>query len=446
MSHSAPSQNVSGGIGVQNRPYSDTVLAASRKVMFRLMPFLMLMYIIAFLDRTNIGFAEQSLEIHAGISTAAYAFGAGLFFVGYAVFEVPSNLLMHKVGARWWLARIMVTWGLVAAGFMFVNSTTSFYILRFLLGVAEAGFFPGVILYLTYWFPRRLRGNATSLFYIGLPISQVIGGVLSGALLQMDGIFGLMGHQWMFMIEGLVAVVVGIIVLFYLTDRPEKAQWLTEGERKALIDILEVEHNDEQRVNKIPWYKSLTNSRVLYFCLIYFMIQIAVYGLTFFLPKQVSQISGYQVGFIVGLLTAIPWLAGALGNVIFGKIADRSGMYRTVSMVLLCISGAGLCMAAIFSSPIMVMVGLCLAALGFCASQPIFWNIPTSYLTGSALAAAVGLINGIGNLGGFLAPNLRVWTETTFGSPVAGLYMLGVCPFIAALLIMGTRMFDREYK
>lgn len=446
MFHSDSSNSRASAQNGIHRPYSHSVLTASRKVMIRLMPFLMLMYIIAFLDRTNIGFAEQSLEVHAGISTAAYAFGAGLFFVGYAIFEVPSNLLMHKIGARWWLARIMVTWGLVATGFMFVNNTPSFYILRFLLGVAEAGFFPGVILYLTYWFPRRLRGNATSLFYIGLPVSQVIGGVLSGSLLQLDGAFGLLGHQWMFMIEGVVAVLVGITALLYLTDQPRNARWLDDDERQALVDILEAEHNDEQRVNKISWYKSLTNSRVLYFCLIYFMIQISVYGLTFFLPKQISQVSGHEVGFIVGLLTAIPWMVGAMGNIIFGRLADRSGMYRSVSMGLLLLSGAGLCTTALFDSPVMVIIGLSVAALGFCASQPIFWNIPTSYLTGSALAAAVGLINGIGNLGGFLAPNLRVWVESISDSSIAGLYMLGMCSFIAAIMIMGTRFFDRQHK
>ena len=422
--------------------YTPATKSATRKALKRLLPFLLLMYVIAFIDRTNIGFAEESLEIHAGLSTAAYAFGAGLFFIGYAVFEVPSNLIMHRVGARWWMARIMITWGIVAALFMFTTGPTMFYILRFLLGVAEAGFFPGVILYLTYWFPRRRRAQATALFYMGLPIANIVGGPLSGALMELDGFLGLWGHQWMFMIEGLIAVVVGVVAFFYLTDRPAKAAWLTETERTELQATLDAEHEQKQETHGLSWWRALVNGRILYFCFVYFTIQVSVYGLTFFLPRQIAGIAGRDVGLIVGLLFAIPWVMGLFANFFSGRFADRSGNYRDIATVLLVVSGAGLLITGLLGNPVLVMIGLCLAAIGFCSAQPIFWNIPTSYLSGAALASSIGLINGVGNLGGFVAPNLRVWVVDVFGTESAGLLMLAVMPLLGALFLAGTRLFD----
>ncbi|MEE1650273.1 MFS transporter [Brachybacterium sp. J144] len=424
--------------------YSAATRSATAKALKRLLPFLLLMYVIAFIDRTNIGFAEESLEIHAGLSTAAYAFGAGLFFIGYAVFEVPSNLIMHRVGARWWMARIMITWGIVAALFMFTTGPTMFYILRFLLGVAEAGFFPGVILYLTYWFPRRRRAQATALFYMGLPIANILGGPLSGGLMELDGFLGLWGFQWMFLIEGLIAVVVGVIAFFYLTDRPAKARWLTEQERTELQSTLDAEAAEKGEAQHLSWWRALLNGRILYFCAVYFTIQLSVYGLTFFLPRQIAGIAGRDVGLIVGLLFAIPWIVGLVANFFSGRLADRSGNYRDIATGLLVVSAIGLTITGVLSSPVLVMIGLCLAAVGFCSAQPIFWNIPTSYLSGAALASSIGLINGIGNLGGFLAPNLRVWVVETFGTESAGLLMLAAMPLIGALLLAGTRLFDRR--
>ncbi|WP_205678783.1 MFS transporter [Brachybacterium endophyticum] len=422
--------------------YSDATKSATRKALLRLLPFLLLMYVIAFVDRTNIGFAEESLEVHAGLSTGAYALGAGLFFVGYAVFEVPSNLIMHRVGARWWMARIMVSWGVVAALFMFTTGPTMFYVLRFLLGVAEAGFFPGVILYLTYWFPRRRRAQATALFYMGLPVANILGGPLSGALMDLDGALGMWGFQWLFLVEGLLAVLVGIIAFFYLADRPSDARWLTQRERSELQSTLDAESAQKEDSHKLSWWRALLNGRILYFCLIYFTIQVSVYGLTFFLPQQIADISGRDVGLVVGLLFAIPWVLGLGANLVTGRLADRSGNYRGIAIVLLAVSGAGLLLTGLVNSAVLVMVGLCLAAIGFCSAQPIFWNIPTSYLSGAALASSIGLINGVGNLGGFVAPNLRVWTVETFGAETAGLLMLASMPILGAILLFGTRMFD----
>lgn len=433
----------------KNELYSPLVEAATKHARWRLLPFLMLMFVIAFIDRSNIGFAQEELEIHAGLSAASYALGAGLFFIGYAVFEVPSNLIMHKVGARWWMARIMITWGIIAAMFMFVDSETWFYSLRFLLGVAEAGFFPGVILYLTYWFPVRKRGQATGLFYMGLPIANMVGGPLSGGLLEMDGILGLFGFQWMFLIEGLLAVVIGVVAFFYLTDRPEQAKWLPDDQREALVAAIAEEEEDKHEKKKLSWAQALGNGRVLYFALVYMTIQFAVYGLTFFLPKQVSLITGQKVGFEVGLLVAIPWTVALIGLIFMGRLADRTGRYRAISTGLLIVSGLGITASALTGgSPVIAMISLCFAALGFVSAQPLFWNIPTAYLSGAALAAGVGLINGLGNLGGFLAPQIRVWAETTFATEAgvpnesAGLFALAIAPFLGALLLVTTRVFE----
>src|SRR3954454_24757311 len=265
--------------------------SATKKVFRRLIPFLLLMYVIAFLDRSNVSFAQKEFEIRFGISAAAYAFGAGLFFVGYAIFEVPSNILLHKVGARWWLARIMVTWGIIAAAFTWGQGPTSFYILRFLLGVAEAGFFPGVILFLTYWIPARHLSRARGYFYMGIALAGILGNPLSGGLLELDGVFGLRGIHWMFSVEGLLAVLVGVWAYFYLTDKPKDAVWLPADERRALIETVEGEDRAKTEGSG-PGHvlAALSNWRVWYFALIYFCIQIAVYGVTFFLPAQVTAI------------------------------------------------------------------------------------------------------------------------------------------------------------
>ena len=420
------------------------VESATRKASWRLLPFLMLMFVVAFIDRTNIGFAEEALEIHAGISTTAYALGAGLFFIGYAVFEVPSNLIMYKVGARWWMARIMVTWGIVAALFMFTSGPVMFYVLRFLLGVAEAGFFPGVIYYLTCWFPRRRRGQATSLFYLGLPIANIVGSPLSGALLELDGLFGLRGFQWMFLLEGLLAVAIGCVAFLCLPDRPARAGWLSRAESEGLENALAAEAEVKEQTHRMRWWKALLNGRVLYFALIYLTIQVAVYGLTFFLPRQVSQITGQEIGFVVGLLVAVPWLTALVSAAFVGRYADKRAAYRRTTTFMLALSGVGLSASAFLHQPVLTMIALCAAAIGFVSAQPIFWNIPTGYLSGAALAAGVGLINGLGNLGGFIAPNLRSWVTETFGSEAAGLVMLALAPFLGAILVAGTAVLERR--
>jgi sugar phosphate permease len=418
--------------------------AATRRVFRRLVPFLLLMYIIAFLDRSNVSFAQEEFEVDFGISAAAYAFGAGLFFVGYAIFEIPSNLLLHKVGARWWLARIMVTWGIIAAAFVFVQGPTSFYILRFLLGVAEAGFFPGVILYLTYWIPARHLSRARGYFYMGIALAGILGNPLSGALLELDGVFGLRGVHWMFLVEGLLAVVVGVWAYFFLTDKPKDAAWLPADERQALVETVDAEDTakaEGEGPGKVM--AALGNWRVWYFALIYFCIQIAVYGVTFFLPAQVTAITGQTLGFTAALVTAIPWLFGLAAVAYFPGLADRTRRHRPIGCALLLGTAVGIFISgALSDTPVLAIGGLCLAAMGFVAMQPIFWTLPTEYMTGYAAAAGIGLINSLGNLGGFLAPNMRDYFKETVGGN-AGLYSLAVGAVVGAALFALTALFKK---
>ena len=417
---------------------------ATKHVFRRLIPFLLLMYVIAFLDRSNVSFAQKEFQVDFGISAASYAFGAGLFFVGYAVFEIPSNILLHRVGARWWLARIMVTWGIVAAAFVFVQGPTSFYILRFLLGITEAGFFPGVILYLTYWIPARHLSRARGYFYMGIALAGIFGNPLSGGLLELDGVLNLRGIQWMFLVEGLLAVVVGVWSFFYLTDKPRDATWLPDDQRQALAETVDAE-DDAKASGHGPQkvFAALANWRVWYFSLIYFCIQIAVYGMTFFLPTQVTAITGQTLGFQASLVTAIPWVFGLIGVAYFPGLADRTRRHRPIGTALLVATAVGIFVSgALKDRPVLAIAGLSLAALGFVAMQPIFWTLPTEYMTGYAAAAGIGLINSLGNLGGFLAPNMRDYFNHTIGGN-AGLYSLAVGALIGAALFALTAVFKK---
>jgi sugar phosphate permease len=417
---------------------------ATKRVFRRLVPFLLLMYVIAFLDRSNVSFAQDEWQANAGISAASYSFGAGLFFAGYAIFEVPSNLLLHRVGARWWLARIMVSWGIVSSLFMFVSGPTSFYILRFLLGVTEAGFFPGVILYLTYWVPARDLNRARGYFYMGIALAGILGNPLSGGLLELDGVAGLHGTQWMFLVEGILAIAVGIWSYFFLTDRPRHADWLPEDQREALATVVEQEDTAKSSGHgPTRVLRALGNWRVWYFAAIYFCIQIAVYGMTFFLPTQVTAITGQKLGFAAALVTAIPWLFGLISVAFFPGLADRTRRHRTIGTTLLLVSALGIAISgALSGSPVLAIGGLALAAIGFVAVQPIFWALPTEYMTGYAAAAGIGLINSLGNLGGFLAPVMRSRFDDTVGGN-AGLYSLAAGAAAAAVLMAITALFPK---
>jgi len=417
---------------------ASTLDNAFRLTRRRLVPFLLLMYILSFLDRANIGFAKQAFQADAGISDAAYALGAGLFFLTYAAFEVPSNLIMHRVGARIWMARIMVTWGLVSGAMMFATGEMSFYGLRLLLGVAEAGFFPGVILYLTYWFPARSRGQIMGLFYFGAPLAFIFGSPLSGLLLDLDGMGGLHGWQWMFLIEGLLASVVGVWAFFYLDDKPADARWLPPAEKQVLSTAIAQEDQSKAAHGHAGFAAVLANPRVLHFVAIYFLIQMSVYGVIFYLPTQVGALLGKKVGLEVGLVTAIPWLCALAAAFALPRLADREGNHRALAALTLTVSGLGIAVSA-GSGPVVALVALCFAAAGFIAVQPLFWTFPTGYLGGVAAAGGIALINALGALGGFVAPNIKAWADRSFGSPQAGLYVLACTTLVGAALILALR-------
>jgi sugar phosphate permease len=405
------------------------------RVMRRLLPFLLLMYVLAFLDRANIGFAQKALQQDTGISNAAFAFGAGVFFVGYALFEVPSNLLLHRVGARLWMCRIMVTWGIVSAAMSLAHTATAFYLLRFLLGVAEAGFFPGVIYYLTRWFPQAARGRAVGVFYFGAPLAFMFGSPLSGFLLDLHGALNLAGWQWLFLIEGGLASVVGVWAFFYLDDRPDDAQWLSPASRKTLSAALDDDARAASAHGPHNIVAALVDRRVLLLSAIYLLIQMSVYGVIFYLPQQVAALMGESVGLRVGLVAAVPWICALALTWYVPRRADAGGTHRRWAVALLVLAGCGIGVSGLAHSPLAALLALCCAASGFIAAQPLFWTFPTRHLTGAAAAGGIALINSIGSLGGFIAPTLRTGAEHAFQSASAGLLLLGAASLLAALLI-----------
>ncbi|MHC5306750.1 MFS transporter [Bartonella sp. LJL80] len=399
----------------------------------RIVPFLLLMYVLAFLDRANIGFAKETFQISTGISDAAYALGAGLFFISYALLEIPSNLIMHRVGAKIWMCRIMVTWGLISAGMMFVENEISFYTMRVLLGAAEAGFFPGVILYLTYWFPDRSRGQMMGLFYFGVPLSFILGGPLSGLLLEMHDLGGLEGWQWMFLIEGLLASAVGVWAYFYLDNKPKDANWLPQLEKQALVKAMQAQDDDRGQHGLKDMKKVFFKPVIIHLLAIYALIQMSVYGVVFYFPEQVASLLGTKVGLKVGFVSTIPWLFAMVAIFYLPRLADRKDAHRSIGGLTLLCSAIGIAVS-VSAPPIIALIALCFAAAGFFAVQPTFWVFPTSYLGGKAAAAGIGLINSFGALGSFIAPNLKNWADHNFGTG-SGLYALAIAATIGAIMI-----------
>lgn len=413
----------------------DQALARARR---RLMPFLLLMYIIAFLDRSNIAFARNALEANLGISAHTYALAAGLFFISYGVLEIPSNLMLHKVGAKRWLARIMVTWGLISTATLFVHGSRSFYFARLMLGAAEAGFFPGVILYLTYWFPHRVRGQVLGIFYFGAPLALSIGGPVSTWLLHMRFSGGLRNWQWMFLLEGLVAVGVGVWSFWYLDNGPSEASWLSADEKQALLHALAREKDSDSFHRPSEIMPMLRDWRVLHYTLLYFLIQIGVYGVVFYLPSEISSMFPHSGVWTIGIAAAIPWVCAFFAALAIPRLADRRRTHRALAAITLLLAGlAGFLLAS--AGPYIGFIALCIAASGFFAAQPIFWTFPSNYLTDRAAAAGLALINAVGNLGGFFAPNLRAWADSAFASQRAGLFLLAAISVLAALVTVAIR-------
>ncbi|WP_339542728.1 MFS transporter [Pseudomonas sp. JAI120] len=416
-------------------PDSDSVLAqAVRKVKSHVLPLFVIMFILNYIDRVNIGFVRTHMETDLGIGAAAYGFGAGLFFIGYALFEVPSNMLLQKVGARIWLTRIMFTWGIVATLMAFIQNETHFYILRFLLGVAEAGFFPGVIYYFTRWLPGVERGKAIAIFLSGSAVASLISGPLSGALLQIEG-FGFHGWQWMFAIEGLASVVIGFFVWFWLDSKPHDAKWMTREEQDALVNAIDQEQREREALTSVkPTIgKLLKDRQILLFCALYFCIQLTIYAATFWLPsiiKKMGDLSDVQVGFF----NSIPWLISIIAMYAFATLSGKFKFQQAWVAAALLIAAAGMFMSTT-GGPIFAFVAICFAAIGFKSASSLFWPIPQGYLDVRIAAAVIALINSIGNLGGFVAPTTFGFLEQTTGSIQGGLYGLAGTSVLAAILV-----------
>lgn len=434
--------NVTVAQGLLSSPH---LASGIKKATYRLMPMLIILYFVAFLDRTNVGFAEAAMEVDRGISAGAYALGAGIFFIGYALFEIPSNLLLDKFGARFWLARIAITWGIVASLFAFVNGETMFIILRFLLGVTEAGLFPGVIMFLAQWFPNKRRVQMFALFYLAQPFSQMLGAPLSGGLISFGEEFTpWAGWQVMFFVEGMLAVVAGIAAFFFLVDSPQKAKFLDDAEKKALKEVMDHENSVKHEDGPRGIGAALISWKVWYFTIIYFCLQIAVYGTTFYLPQQVSGLIGKSVGWEVGLVSAIPWAVGLFACYYFGKHATTIRRRRNWGTVFYIITGLAILVSAWAGANGQAVLGIAaitVAVAAFLSVGPITWSFPTSFLTGAAAATGIGLINSLGNLGGFVAPIMR--TSINEAAPTEsgawGVVSLGVFAFLAAIMMWATR-------
>lgn len=396
-----------------------------KRVYLRIMPFLILCYIVAFLDRVNVGFAALHMNGDLGFTPYVYGFGAGIFSIGYFIFEVPSNLALHKVGARIWIPRIMITWGIISAGFAFVYNENSFYVMRFLLGAAEAGFFPGIVFYLSKWFPARLRGGATAVFILGLPIAVLIGAPVSTALLEtMGGIGGFKNWQWMFVVEGVLAVIVGVVAYFVLTKGPEDAHWLTKEQRDWLVRTLAAEERAKEQVKSYGVIETLMNGKVLLLAFAIFCNIGALFGVTLWMPQIIKGFGGLS-NVQAGLLTAVPYFCAGIAMVLNGWHSDKTGERRFHILIPACIGGIGLVMAGFSQSPLAGMIAICIGASGILASNILFWPIPTTFLTGAAAAAGIGLVNSVGNLGGFVGPYINGWAKEYFGDYSASMCVLG---------------------
>ena len=400
------------------------------KAAWRLIPFMALLYVVSFLDRVNVGFAALTMNKDLGFSPEVYGFGAGIFFFGYFLFEVPSNIILEKVGARLWICRIMLTWGAVSMATAFVQGPLSFDILRFLLGLAEAGFFPGMVLYLTYWFPSATRARFISLFLAAVPLASVIGGPVSGYILGIDGVFYLRGWQLLFLIEGLPSVLLGIAVLIWMPDRPRTARWLSEAEKAAVEAALAAEPAGTHS----KFLPMLRDPKIWLLAVPDFGIVLGLYGLNLWLPQMIKEMgfSNVETGFVI----VVPYLASAIAMVLWGASSDARGerVWHTASAALL--GAAGLICAALLHTPLAVMIALTVAACGIYAALSVFWTLPTAILRGTAAAGGIALINSISNTGGFFGPSIMGWLKQHTGGYSAGLGVLALSLTLAAMLVV----------
>jgi MFS transporter, ACS family, tartrate transporter len=408
---------------------------AVRKAAWRLIPLLCVAYVVSYIDRTNVGFAALTMNPDLGLTPEQFGFAAGMFFVGYCLFEIPSNVALQRYGARQWLAFIMAAWGLASAATAFATGPVSYSVIRFLTGVAEAGFFPGAIFYIATWFPAAVRGRILAWFVVAVPLSLVISGPISTALLQMDGIGGLKGWQWLFIIEGLPACLLGAVTLYVLSDRPEDARWLTEEERRALRTQLDAEAHPE---TKKDLWGALRDARVLVLSLAYFFFVTGSIGVNIWLPQILRPygLATLEIGFI----SAIPYVLGAVALILWSRFLDRSRRYIKNYVIGCAVSGLGFLSSVVFDSLWLAVAGVSIAVIGMSGARPAIFCIPPKFLTGAAAAGGIALINSFGNLGGFLGPYAIGWIRQTTGEFSGALYFLAASMTLSAACALGVRL------
>ncbi|WP_405475741.1 MFS transporter [Streptomyces sp. NBC_00009] len=412
--------------------------AVFRKVIRRIVPFLILCYVVSYLDRVNVGFAKLQMSQDLGFSEAAYGLGAGLFFIGYFLFEVPSNLMLQKVGARTWIARIMISWGVVSALFVFVNNEATFYVLRFLLGAAEAGFYPGVILYCTYWFPSARRARVIALFMSAIPVAGIFGNPLSGWIMDVfEGTGGWNGWQWLFLIEALPAIAVGVMTLFYLDNSVRDAKWLSDDDKSVIERALAQDTQHHSKHGKT--WDAFRDPKVWLMCLIYFFFVMGQYALTFWMPTFVES-TGVTGGFAIGALSAVPYLAALVAMNLFGRSADKRRERRWHLVFPSLMGAVGFSLAASWTgSTALSLLALSIAAAGVLTCAPLFWSLPTAFLSGTAAAAGLAVINSVGNLAGFVSPYMIGSIKDATDSTAIPMYVLALGLVIGAAAVLATK-------
>ncbi len=406
-----------------------------RRVAFRLLPMLIVCYFIAYLDRVNVGFASLTMNKELGFSASVYGFGAGIFFLGYFIFEVPSNVLLAKVGARLWIARILITWGIISGCTALTSGALSFYSIRFLLGLAEAGFFPGIILYLTWWFPSYYRSRIVGIFMAAIPLSNILGSIVSGYLLELDGWMGVAGWQWLFILEAVPAIILGVAFWIYMTDWPSDAHWLEPAQRDWLIARLDAERARREAIRTYSLKDALLDKRVLLLSLVYFGGTFSGYGIVLFQPQIVHRLAA---GFgMTGLINAIPYVFGACAMVLWGRHSDSTGERPWHVAIAYSVSATGLILTAMMTDPVLTMAMLVIASMGGSSTGPTFWSLPTAMLSGTAAAGGIALINALGNLGGFFGPYVfGLIKDATGGSFTVGLVTIAMGPIMSALIVV----------
>jgi ACS family tartrate transporter-like MFS transporter len=402
------------------------------KVSWRLLPLVALAYCIAYIDRSNISFAALTMNKDLGFSAYIYGWGAGIFFFGYFLFEIPSNLVLEKIGARIWIARIMITWGIISALTAFVTGPWSFLTVRFLLGAAEAGFFPGMILYFTYWFPAQYRGRVISTLFVAQPVANALASIVSAAILEMDGILGIKGWQWIFIIEAIPAVILGLFIFRVMTDKPSRADWLAEDEKNWLQARIEGENREVESAGRLTLMRALGDPRVVALSMIYLMSVTANYGIVFFMPQIIKGIGLSNM--MTGLVSSVPYIIGTIGLIAWGWSSDRNKERRWHLIVASTLGAVGLAFAGWSGASYWALLGMSAATVGIYGSRAAFWPMPSIFLTGTAAAGAIALINATGNLGGYFGPFVVGWIKDSTKSFEAGLYFLATCSLMAAII------------